>query len=350
MQFDILDQITDTPKDWSDYVKSYEVQLNDVAVNNYITYKESPDTYIQEYNKANTVPWGGGNIEVSDATNNNDNNLFTFPFIAVRDGITNMFYNSAGTSLSGIRAKYVHPFIPLIKLSLGDSVPFSASVSGGLSVAAWFAYNGDWVSDIVYVDDTSGFFDGYYIPSSVPLPSAAGNVAIFTSDLTHAARSFSGDIYSVSLSGNKGVSAILIALPAAGTINTTNKIYDTVSGTNWRIGTTIVQTYFLSYFNKPVIGVGLDTYVNSLSVGAVNDNLYINQPLKDRYYSRLTNIISNPPIRAKAVLPEKVFQSHMANELVYLNLHNLNGIFYVDSIENYVDSSQECDLILNRVG
>jgi hypothetical protein len=105
-------------------------------------------------------------------------------------------------------------------------------------------------------------------------------------------------------------------------------------------------TWPFAYFSKPTVGKDIDQYRQSLSYGPINFSGYVDESVKDAYYKSVTNMLSNPMIRCKFVLPEATFYNYNFDRRIYLSCKDFSGYFWVNKFSQYKDSRTEVEVDL----
>jgi len=96
------------------------------------------------------------------------------------------------------------------------------------------------------------------------------------------------------------------------------------------------------YFAKPKLPVQIGAAVNglkdSLQISDIDIDGYKDITLETSHFQKIKRILGNPKLRAKMLLPVSVFQAYNFDKLVYLNHKDLQGYYFVESIQNYKDA------------
>jgi hypothetical protein len=120
------------------------------------------------------------------------------------------------------------------------------------------------------------------------------------------------------------------------------------------INTTEVDTINFAYFAKPKAPIRLANVINglkeSLEISRINLDGYKDVTLEYSNFRKISNILKNPRIRAKMVLPVKVFVDFKFDKFVYLKYKDLQGLFFVEKINDYKDGKSLVIVDLLKVG
>jgi hypothetical protein len=105
------------------------------------------------------------------------------------------------------------------------------------------------------------------------------------------------------------------------------------------VNSTAYTNIHFAYFAKPKgVASGVNQLKDSLNVGDIEINSYVDKKMEYTYFRRIKNILGNPKVEAKMTLPLSVFQSFEFNQFVYLKHKDLQGYFFVEKIDNYKDA------------
>lgn len=304
--------------DWSAYVKSIQVDyVTTAASNNYMRLLKSSDPEIKAYNKGNTVRYGEGNI-TTDITSKTDADLFTIPFAASQFSIS-----KNGFWLCNV---------PLVKLT--DTTPFNyTSVADDGSGNAVFSFAGVAAlavnQAVRVVDDIAGDAGIFIVAAS---SEAAGVVTVEFFGYPYPGVTGTGKLYPQQREFNEIEPRILILNYSL----SPSEIKD--DGAEVDIQGSPVSSIDVAYFTKPNTGLGIDNRKSNLALENPQDAQFSDPTIKELYFSKISKMIGNPTFGAEMILPESVFQGFKFDRFIYLKTKDLTGYFWVDSIDQYVDS------------
>lgn len=310
-------------QDWSAYYinqsSSYTLMA---AKHNYIKIKDSNDKKIKNYNNNNLVNYGEGDILTSN-TLKNDNVIFNSPFSATDFDLS----PTNNTWLSDL---------PLINLIDDEAVIFtSIANSAGLARYTGTGYTFK-VGEIVRITNSSRRNLGY--------TKITAATSIYITDGSAFAATDTGTIYRQRIEYLEQSPKIMINNYIASSNFLNASSYKLVD----KAGTTITNSIAaISFFSKQNTGLGIDS---------IRDNLAFSNPIGignftgitiiERYFNKISKFLQNPNIRATMLLPESVYQSFVFDQFIYLKTESLTGYFFVDSINNYVDSNTPVEVNL----
>lgn len=321
-----------TPTDISDYI---EVQETDYVefISNYgkkstLSYKESDDENLREYNISTFYKYGQGFIEV-----NND-------FISETEEIVDSDFTSP---ISYLNPKFDASLekIDFVELEEDDDHEItSVSDAAGTArfniadAADYFAindlvrletdnilYNGDWVVDQV----TSS----YIVVRGPAYDTSATGTAIrlfhkFTSD---------DNVYLFINSGERLVSDFS---------RTQSQFY---------LEGTVYSEFTLAFFNLINNGTQFNRdFKQSLSFGEISDPLFYQRTLIDTYWGVVSNILNDPAkLKCIAHIPEYIFKRLSPLNPVSVKTMESVNLYYLQKISGYKGSHRPSDVELIKL-
>lgn len=273
----------------------YTELISDYGKDNVLRYAESDEEATQRYNKGSVYPFGSGVISSGNELTNPSVDVIDSLFTASMENNDNPFktylprfawrsISEAQVSEEGIVADNSGPSSTLNfimpGLNIGDLVRiFNSTVQ---------EYNGEWI--VSAVTTVSGQTTEFRV---------AG--LLYTGDATV-------DVVQLSIDFNEtDEQALLLALPnypLASFTNGTLMFYadsSSVSG---------ASTPATAYFYKPIQGLDIDDFTESLSFGPVNIENAFQTTMIDSYWKDF-EIILNDPVKLRALcnLPVSVFEN-----------------------------------------
>lgn len=282
--------------DLTNYYLSHYVDYNvNQAKNNYVTIQDAEDNEIKVYNKNNIVKFGGGNIE-TDIQIKDSNTIFNIPFSPAAHNL----------SINGIWLSNVN----LVTLEDGDII------IPGIDFGS--------PNQIVRLQDSTTKANiGYYVLffSNIAYPDVDVNT---------------GDVLAQTISFNQITPRLLVYNPSTAI----SSISDSSTYTIWEkeINHDYTDTPY-GFFSKKTTGLDIDHLKYNASWDRINNIDYDDPSIKELFFNKISNVLSNPTIIATMIIPESVYQSYRFDQFIYLKTKDLTGYFFVDRIENYVDGN-----------
>lgn len=320
LSLDLFDKIDKaTAEDWSQYFVSNTSQYYKFFQHNLIHVAETDTEEIADYNTINAdLKYGEADLE-SDKTDESVTEVYESPFPAVKD--------AKGTSL----LKWACPYVEFYKLTDETAYTYtSVTNSGGQAQfnGAGFPFIAPGIGVVVRIADDAGIYSGFHNGSSL---SAAG-ATTYTSNCNFISTS-TGKIYVQSVEKKTGT-RVLVCVPNIATAGISSQ----VTWNFFAIGN--VSTVSSAFWSKPYYGYNaLDLNKQGLSYGEINLPTYDDFTLTETHLSRINTALGNPPEQCYFLLPEAVQKSYNFNKFVYLKTAKLTGYFFVELMENYVDST-----------
>lgn len=297
--------------DWSDKVKTYEIQYNnDVAQNNYIKFKDVDDDLIKTYNEISPLGYGNGNIEATRVKT--ERTITEFPFGPAIE----IFNENFNTQVACIE---------LVKLSPKDSFEYTSvsTASGNAMLNGTFEGISNSVSQLVYVTGT--LYNGYFTVYGASSSTVTLNTPYLGSD--------TGTVSTVQKELKKTDSRILLMDEANLNQLTDSKIY------YYTFESTDMPLTLLGWFYRNnLTNFEKEWFKESLAIDDPPNITYGNITISETYYNKLNSAFQAPGLKTSMLLDEKTFQSFDFSKLVFLNTGSINGYFFVDSIVNYKDA------------
>lgn len=321
-------------ENWSDYVKSYEVNFKDVSQKYLISNKQPDEDEIKEYNTGKEVEYGNALIE----TNSDDNKtvtLYQSPFNATKDQ-----YRNDSKFLWATPAIEFFEFEPVETVTY-TSVILNSGFVQFLGPTVTFVPSEYFVA---LIEDDNGIYNGYSFFTTGTAPARFSCLGMdFKGTST-------GKITTQKLSPKTAGHRVLIAMNKIGGILSnlfTNPA--SASGLNYDgYGTVLSMTP--AYFSKPTtIYSEVNAYKNGLAYGSIDLTGYNDDPMEENYLRPVKAMIKSAPIRAKALLPESVFYNYNFDKWIYVNTGSINGYFYVPKIEFYQGADEEVTIEMHQL-
>jgi hypothetical protein len=302
--------------DWSDKVKTYEIQYNnDVAQNNYIKFKDVDDELIKTYNEISPLGYGNGNIEATRVKT--ERTITEFPFGPAIE----IFNENFNTQVACIE---------LVKLSPKDSFEYTSvsAASGNAMLNGTFEGISNSISQLVYVTGT--LYNGYFTVYGASSSTVTLNTPYLGSD--------TGTVSTVQKELKKTDSRVLLMDEA--NLNQLTK-YNRANGKVYYYtfeSTNMTWTLLGWFYRNNLTNFEKEWFKESLAIDDPPNITYGNITISETYYNKLNSAFQAPGLKTSMLLDEKTFQSFDFSKLVFLNTGSINGYFFVDSIVNYKDA------------
>lgn len=319
ISIDIIDKIDKADaEDWSQYYVSHEVQVDKYFDKYTITYRESDQQDIKDYNTHREQLYGDLLLDTGK-DDGSTSPLFRAPFYPS--------YDKVGTS----QLKWATPIVDYYTLNDEEEFAFTSVTNvGGL---AQFNGSGNYpwgaasstVGQIIRI--SSGIYAGYHYRDQ----SGTDTNARFLSRSTYMGNS-TGSLFTQGLSKKNGHRVLVAAqsIPASSVMQ-----YPVIRLGGSAAAGSQLTTITAGYFSKKITVYSvLNTFNQGLSYGEIDESERNDITLKEGYLRTFANIISNPPIRTKMLIPDSVFAKYNF-EPIFLRLPRLNGYFLIEKIENY---------------
>lgn len=328
--------------DWSEYFQSHEIKYSDFYEHNFIHVKKAPEDEIKTgYNESNLIPFGEVDIRTK-RLGGSEIDLYTSPFPPAKDGVGSTVLN------------WATPFIQFLKFTDDKQYTYTSV----FNAAGKTEFHGDFssfsecghdVTGLVFrVVDDAGIYTGYHIANPFSSISGAGTAWTLQSNADVISNS-TGKIYFQKMTKQNPGNRILICIPTIGTnaIISKTPAFGPIGGTAASL--TSVSS---AYYSKPrhVWPHGdLNLYRQGLSYGEINYYNYNDITLPEAYWNKINAFIRNPPVFGYFMLPESVFAAFNFDQFIFIRHKELSGYFFVESIDNYKDSTTVVRCILNYV-
>lgn len=294
----------------------YEI-VSDYAKINLLSYQSDTTDEIEQYNDANLIPYGSGNMAIGNDFIKESNELFSVNYVAPFSQL------------------YPYYGLQLLKLAFIEYVPdelipiTSVANSGGLaSLNSLYTlrnntYRGTAVGDLYDLEYTNKNSESqilaFHIPNfTLPIPirlTPTGGVGDHTpyraSNFT--IPSYNGDWERTSVPG------------------------------------TDITDASLAVFAKFTDGTDIDNYPMGLSFGEIEGK--DSQTLIDTYY-RVTSDLLNDPVKVivEMIMPENIYRNIDFLRPVRLMTEKYNSLFYINRDTGYINSSTKFTIELIKFG
>lgn len=346
LTLNILDKEPLQGKDWSSFVKSYQLKYDQVQ-NNTVTITQDP--IFEDYNAVNDLSFGGLNIQ-SEKLDGQTKELYTSPFATCYDW----------TSDTG-RQSLV--YIPMYKLEDDQRFPFTdvdneinANYDDLLKIiGTGFPFLAISVTTPIRVIDDDLLYEGYHRLATYPVSNTSTALYV-TGQISAGAGTYPGVFYTQKVTKNTPGTRVLSYIPSINFKDMSSFIdFDDVGkakvpikfaiddDVNYKIEDLPWAYYYKKY--DPYYAK-IRSFKQGLAYGEVQD--YVDFTLRDIYFNKISKMVVSPTIRCNMLIPEREFIDFNF-EFVYINTGKINGWFFVDSIVNYKDSTTLVEVNLIQI-
>lgn len=321
--------------DWSEYLKGFEYNYKELpSTINFKNKEDISDDEIKAYNDANATKFGDLSINTGKQ-DNREVTAYQSPFSASKTYINSNFGNNQLITYCKL-----YDIEPQESLTISTVSYFSASDSYIITLSAAPTkisfFNGmQFMAELL---DTNGVSFGYAICSF----TTALGTTIQIANTANEPSFTSGFIVVHSLTQTKSTPKVLMCKvdQQANTFMASSGISYPLSGSS--------STGSIAWYSKPQ---GWPTFnaEPGISWSDLNISGYQDNGLDKTNLTVITKMLKSVPIRGRFLLPENVFNSYNFDRWIYLRHKNLNGYFFIPTIENYTDSNTEVWAYLYRV-
>lgn len=310
------------PIDLSQYLRVTEVDytefISEYGRNTTLTYQESSDEDLREYNIATFNKYGAGVIEV-------DND-----FISESAPIFESDFSSP--------ISYIHPHlgcsiekVSFVELEDDDEQELTSVTDSGGTPRFNITDADDFftVGDLVRIDSKNIAYNGEFVVSAVTSTYIEVRGLAFDTDTTGAMTRLShvltsdDSVYIFINSGERDVVDFS---------NTDDSLY--IEDSNYTEAS-------LAFFNLIQNDTQFNTdFKQSLSFGAITDPLFYQRTLMESYWGVVSNVL-NDPVKLFCVgyIPEKIYRDITPLRPVYLKTEQTTNLYYINRISGYQGGS-----------
>jgi hypothetical protein len=348
LTLDLIDKRQLTGLDWSSYVKNHNIKYDQVQ-NNLFTITQKDEVF-NDYNEVNDIQFGETNIESSKL-----------------DGQTKELYQSIfptcydWTSATG-RQKMV--YVPLYKVEDDKSFLYTdinnftdTGYDDTLEIVGTdFPFLSISYSTPIRIVDNDGIYTGYHRLIQTPSFTNGSTAAQITGQVSAGAGTYPGTFFTQKVTKNQAGTRVLSYIPSIDFKDFTTFVdFNDVGKKKVPIKTALdddtefeLQTLPIAYYYKPYNQYynKINSYRQGLTYGQVSG--YNDFSLSDIYLNSVKKMIVSPTIRVNMLIPEIDFLNFNF-EFVYINNGKINGLFFVDSIVNYKDSTTLVEVNLIQI-
>jgi hypothetical protein len=346
LTLNILDKLPLQGKDWSSFVKGYQLRYDQVQ-NNIVTVTQDP--IFDDYNAVNDLSFGSLNIQ-SQKLDAQTKELYTSPFATCYDW----------TSDTG-RQSLV--YIPMYNLEDDQTFAFTDvdnEINAGyddvleLTGSGYPFITGSLVTPIRVLDDDL-LYEGYHRLVNYPVSNGATSLFI-TGQVSAGAGTYPGNFFTQKVTKNKPGTRVLSFVTSIDYKQMSSFIdFDDVGKRRVEIKfavdddvdyelSNVPWAYYYKTYNQYYAQIR--SFRQGLAYGEVQD--YVDYTLRDIYFNKISKMVTSPTIRCNMLIPEKDFIDFNF-EFIYINTGKINGWFFVDSIVNYKDSTTLCEVNLIQI-
>lgn len=324
--------VTSTEQDYSRFIDSYNAEngfelVSGYAQSNNVTYKDDSTQEIINYNNANIVPYGAGQIKISNKFLNITSDLFQSNFTAA----FSQFYPAFGVQLIKLNfSEYVTNEDP----DESDSITSVTNSSGDAQfngAIPYIVHNNPFTVNaqgLLALDENQSLKFNEIQSDAQILALHITNVAI--PKTFRFSEGFNGNdwylyrLYNFTTQGYNGDWEL--------------KAFASVTHTNASI----------AVFATSIDGTELDAVNQGLSFGPIANKQSLT--LLGNYYSNFISSVNDPvKLLANMYIPEKEFVNFDFLKPVRLKTKNFNSLFFCQKIRGYKNSSTPCIMELVKI-
>lgn len=308
----------------------YSELMQNYAQSNILLYADASTDISDRYNKANILPFGSGEILSDNETAQSSVDILDSPFVAAMEGI----------------AHPLKSFLPKLawrSISEGEDATAMITNSGGFALFTG-AETGLIVGDLIKVtrsqpnvfgNDVSNYLGEWMVSSIVSTVEFRVAGLQYTYDAQ-----INFTLESIEFESNDE-QALLLVLPNIAVADFSNNIevyYADSSGLANR------ATPATAYFYKPLQGLDVDDYKESLSFGPVNIPNAHQQTMIQSYWMDFDRIIKDPvKLIAEARFPKSIFDK-LFDRPLRIKTRRFNCRFFMNRTIGYQDKSIACEI------
>lgn len=316
--------------DISKYIdpNSIEIDYSDVMSNygriNNFSYGECDADLVKTYNENNNIQYGTGQIDSRNDTNKPVVDVFSSNFIATMEDNKNP----------------LNSFLPRLSWrSVSDDTLSTEGAAVTNSAGFLITASGYAVGDLVRItDSTVEGYDGDWVITTATSTTFKISAITYNGNATVNVQRLKIDIDS------KGEQALLLSIPNINVQDFSSEYTAVTYGPS--TGSSSPAT---AYFYKPLQGLAIDDYKQSLSFGGVNiENAHQSTMLQD-YWDDFRLILSDPAkCICSANIPKSIFES-MFIRPIRINANNINIRSFTNRITGYTSSKAKCEVELIKL-
>lgn len=301
----------------------YSELMDNYAQRNVLLYAEAGTDISDQYNKGSILPFGSGEILSNNETAQSSVDILDSPFVAAMEGVDNPFKT----------------FLPkLAWRSLSEKNDFGFINYDNSGPGLTFFQAGLFPGDIVRITESPANpeFIGEWVVSSVT--STTFRVA----GLTYNAISSTAHVLKLIIEFESSEEqALLLALPNTDVTDFTN---NTVMSYADSAGLSDESFPATAYFYKPLQGLDVDDYKESLSFSPVNIPNAHQQTMIESYWMDFDRIIKDPvKLIAEAYFPKSIFDK-LFDRPLRIKTRRFNCRFFMNRTIGYQDKSIACEI------
>lgn len=326
---DISEYVEVTDVDYTTFISNY-------GKNTVLSYEESSDEDLREYNISSFYKYGEGVIQVENEFLQDTSSIMESPYSSP------ISYIHPHLNMSIERVNFVEldeteemeitsvtnssgtPRFNIANADLPDEALFSVGDLVRLKTTN-INYNGDYVVDSIVDAGSTGYFT---VRGLVYTDDATGDVIRLIHNLTS-----DDSVYLLINTGPKAVS------------------YFSPTNTSFYIKGTEVSTFTVGFFNliKNGTAINLD-FRQSLSFGQITDPLFYQKTMLDTYWGTVDNILNDPVMLISiAHLPLHIYRMISPLTPVFIKTMETTNEYYVNRITGYKESYLPCTIELIKL-
>lgn len=318
--------------DLSSYVNESTIEedytefISEYGESNILKYDESDEDELERYNRNNSLPYGAAEIFSNNENVTKKADIVALDFVPVIENN----YNPFGS------------FLPKLSYTeLEDDFEDTATITNDAGIALFTvgANHGFVNTDIVRVSDsTVDSYNGEWQVSN----TAATTIKLRGCDYEANGTATITKLNVVRVGNSEQVVLLAIKNIALTDFANIETIYVDNLGTSSPAGT--------AYFYKPLQGLNIDSYKESLSFGAINIPNAHQFGYAVQYWTETERMLQDPvKVFVEGNLPLSVFESLDFKRPVRLAFRDFNARFYLNKISGYKDRAIACLLELIKL-
>lgn len=304
--------------------------IDNYGTNNVFTYSECDTDISKNYNDANVYPFGSGFIDSENNLTQPEVNVIESSFIATMEDVKNPFK----TFLPKLQWR------SLSETNLSDTGASATDPGSGLT----FTASGYAVGDLVRISNAQPSIPGDDVDSYNGdwIVSVASAINFRVTGLTYTADA-TVDIVKLSIDfEDKDEQALLLSVPEIDLSHFTNALSFLILAESGSLSST--GNPATAYFYKPLQGLLIDSYKESLSFGPINIPNAHQITMLDSYWRDFENIIKDPvKLLAQCNFPKSVFDS-LFDQPLRIKTSKFNSLFFMSRVTGYQSSHLPCDI------
>lgn len=322
---DLSNNIIINSIDYISFIDSYNQE-------NELLWTDQDSEDIDTYNALNTIPYGGGIINVDNGTLNKKGSLFELDFIAANQRSDKNF----GTSIPQIN--FAEPEQIKIEENVSEYSVTSVSNSSG---DARFNLSSTFPSGYVYVRIENSSIDAYNGDHIITSGGGTANLIMLNCPYVGTA---TADLIPLDMKDQSNEDQILLLNEpdqSLSNFSTLSEVYNPNGD---------ITSIAVAWFYRPKTSFQFDNVKrDGLYFDRIGDSNNISIIESEyNYFQKLLN--NGSKIICEAYLPEKIFLEIDFIRPIRINTKDIQGLFFLNLIRGYKNSYTPCELELIKLG